>query len=171
MIVIRTTRFVLVALAGLAVLAGAASMVNATIPAPGGVINGCYRNATGALRVIDYPTHHCGIGETFLRWNQTGPRGPQGLQGPPGISGYEQKSQQVFVTAGAVATVSARCSAGKKVLGGGFNIETPTDVKVFATEPSDGAGNYVTDRWSAIVQNTGSVTRQVTVNAICALVL
>ena len=43
----------------------------ASIPASGGTINACYSTATGALRVIDYPSHHCGSGERLLRWNQT----------------------------------------------------------------------------------------------------
>jgi hypothetical protein len=43
----------------------------ASIPASGGTINACYSTTTGALRVIDYPRHHCSSGERFLRWNQT----------------------------------------------------------------------------------------------------
>jgi hypothetical protein len=60
------------------------------------------------------------------------------------------------------------CSSGKKVLGGGFDIETPSDVKIFGSEPSLG-GNFRDDLWTALVQNEGSVSRQVTVTAICAL--
>ncbi len=39
------------------------------------MINGCYSTRTGALRVIDYPSHHCASGEKFLRWNQTSAAG------------------------------------------------------------------------------------------------
>jgi hypothetical protein len=73
----------------------------------------------------------------------------------------------VFVTAGAVTNVTVRCSAGKKVLGGGFDIETPDDVKVFASEPALN-GNVIDNGWNVLVHNEGAVTRQVTATAICA---
>jgi len=47
----------------------------ASIPASAGTINACYSTTTGALRVIDYPSHHCTSGERFLRWNQTSAAG------------------------------------------------------------------------------------------------
>jgi len=69
---------------------------------------------------------------------------------------------------GAFTTVSVSCSAGKKVLGGGFDLETPDDVKVFSSEPSSN-GNVIDNGWSAFVHNAGEVgLRQVTVTAICA---
>ena len=45
-------------------------------------------------------------------------------------------------------------SAGKKVLGGGFDIETPTFVKVFSSEASDGAGNFINNGWNVMATNT-----------------
>ena len=78
-------------------------------------------------------------------------------------------THQVFVPAGAVAQVSVSCPTGKKVLGGGFDIETPDDVKIFASEPSDGHGNLIDNGWNVGVHNAGTVTRQVTVSAICAV--
>ncbi len=78
-------------------------------------------------------------------------------------------SHQEFIAAGAGANVSVSCSAGKKVLGGGYDIETPDDVKVFSSEPTDGHGNIVNNKWNVMVHNEGSVTRQVTVTAICAI--
>ena len=65
------------------------------------LIQGCYTNSTGALRVVADPTH-CKSSETPLSWNkqgiqgmpgQTGPEGvpgppgPQGLKGDPGVQG------------------------------------------------------------------------------------
>jgi hypothetical protein len=61
-----------------------------------------------------------------------------------------------------------KCSAGKKVLGGGFDIETPTFVKVFSSEASDGAGNFISNGWNVMATNTDTNPRQVTVSAICA---
>src|SRR5262249_24273493 len=100
----------------------------------------------------------------------TGPQGPAGPQGLAGISGYEEKTQQVFVPVGAFMTISVSCPAGKKVLGGGFDIETPDDVKVFSSEPSS-YGNVIDSGWRVIAQNDGRVgPRQVTAIAICAAV-
>jgi hypothetical protein len=62
------------------------------------------------------------------------------------------------------------CPVGKKVLGGGFSIETPDDVKVFSSEPSDGLGNVIDHGWNVFVHNMGTVSRQTTVSAICASV-
>ena len=96
--------------------------------------------------------------------------GPQGPPGTPGVSAYEIVSHKESVAAGATASVKAVCPTGKKVLGGGFNIETPTDVKVFASEPSDGAGNVNDHQWTVTVQNSGTAARQTTATAICAMV-
>jgi len=59
------------------------------------------------------------------------------------------------------------CPAGKKILGGGFDIETPDDLKVFASEPALN-GNQI-NGWTVQVHNISTVnTRQTTVTAICA---
>jgi hypothetical protein len=58
----------------------------ASIPASAGTINACYSTSTGALRVIDYPSHHCASGERFLRWYQGSPSSTSplaALQGSP----------------------------------------------------------------------------------------
>src|SRR5579884_2792712 len=60
-------------------LAGAVAY--ASIPGPGGVINGCIKNSDSTVRVID-STQTCGSNETALNWNQTGPQGPTGPRGP-----------------------------------------------------------------------------------------
>lgn len=70
------------------VVAGATAL--ASIPDAIGVIHGCFRTSTGALRVIDSDAGEtCRSGETSLNWNQQGPTGPQGLQGPVGPVGAE----------------------------------------------------------------------------------
>jgi hypothetical protein len=58
----------------------------ASIPGPNGVINGCYNNTNGQLRVID-SNAQCKSNETALNFNQTGPQGPQGIQGVQGPQG------------------------------------------------------------------------------------
>lgn len=141
----------------------------ASIPDASGVIHGCFKSVNGQLRVIDSARQSCRPSERAISWNQTGTPGAPGPQGPPGVSAYEEVTHQEFITAGAVANVSVSCSTGKKVLGGGYDIETPDDVKVFSSEPTDGHGNIVNNKWNVMVHNEGSVTRQVTVTAICAM--
>jgi hypothetical protein len=53
-----------------------------------GVITGCYKASTGALRVIDAQAGAaCAKSDLEVSWNQVGPRGPDGPQGVPGPMG------------------------------------------------------------------------------------
>jgi hypothetical protein len=61
--------------AAIALLGFGVGATVASIPASAGTINACYSTATGALRVIDYPSHHCASGERLLRWNQASTAG------------------------------------------------------------------------------------------------
>jgi hypothetical protein len=65
----------IVIVAAIGLLGFGAGATLASIPASAGTINACYSTATGALRVIDYPSHHCTRGERLLRWNQTSAAG------------------------------------------------------------------------------------------------
>ena len=58
----------------------------AAIPGPGGVIQGCYKQNGGQLRVVD-AAGDCGPSELAVSWSQTGPSGPQGEFGPSGPQG------------------------------------------------------------------------------------
>jgi hypothetical protein len=135
----------------------------------------------GSIRIVE-ANEDCKKNEVALDWNiqgppgPAGPAGPQGPQGdvgpagPSGVSGYEIVTHQEFLAPGTFANVHVECPAGKKVLGGGFDIETPDDVKVFSSEPSDGLGNIIDHGWNVFVHNTGTVSRQTTVSAICTSV-
>src|SRR2546428_87637 len=82
---------------------------------------------------------------------------------------YEIVSNRVFLPASSVANVNVTCSSGKKELGGGFSVETPTFVKVFSSEPSAGLSTFSDHSWNVFAQTTDpNNTRQVTVSAICA---
>jgi hypothetical protein len=59
--------------AAIGLLGFGVSATVASIPASAGAINACYSTTTGALRVIDYPSHHCVRGERLLRWFQGSP--------------------------------------------------------------------------------------------------
>lgn len=87
MAAIRThLRTLLLLTGGLVVVGGVAF---AAIPDSNGLINACYDNATGAVRLVDAPGNCAKTGETGISWNQTGPPGPPGspgATGPPGGS-------------------------------------------------------------------------------------
>jgi hypothetical protein len=70
-----------------ALLAVAGGVAYATIPDAGGVIHGCYKTSSGALRVIDHPAESCLPSETSIEWSETGPSGPSGPSGSSGPSG------------------------------------------------------------------------------------
>src|SRR6266705_3294885 len=66
--------------------------VFASIPGPGGLINGCFQKSTGKLRVIDPSSSRpslraCHPDEVAIYWNQVGPAGPAGPPGPAGPQG------------------------------------------------------------------------------------
>jgi len=94
--------------------------------------------------------------------------GMAGMLAGCGVQGYQTVMTRAVVPGGATQSVHATCPAGKKVLGGGFDIETPDEVKVFSSEPSDGHGNLVDNGWDVMVHNIDSQGRQTTAIAICA---
>src|SRR5258708_28352907 len=78
---------ILIGITALVLTAGGA-IAYASIPAPNGTIDGCYKTsgpAQGALIIID-STATCPSGTAALNWNQTGPQGPAG-PAPPGPGG------------------------------------------------------------------------------------
>ena len=84
------------------------------------------------------------------------------------ISGHEIVQNRVVIPPGAVAKVRAVCPSGKKVTGGGFDVEIPQDVRVYASDPGDSQGNIVSDGWRVIVRNEGTTAREATAIAVCA---
>src|SRR5258708_22769510 len=78
---------ILIGITALVLTAGGA-IAYASIPAPNGTIDGCYKTsgpAQGALIIID-STATCPSGTAALNWNQTGPQGPAGPS-PAGAGG------------------------------------------------------------------------------------
>lgn len=94
--------------------------------------------------------------------------GTTGMLTGCGVSGYQTVMNRVVVPGGATQSVHVTCPAGKKVLGGGFDIETPDEVKVYSSEPSDGHGNLIDNGWDVMVHNIDTQGRQTTAIAICA---
>jgi hypothetical protein len=79
----------LVAGTALVLISGSAAIVSwASVPDANGVIHGCYKTSTGALRVLDTATtKKCPAGTVALTWNRTGRRGATGARGPTGAPG------------------------------------------------------------------------------------
>ena len=94
--------------------------------------------------------------------------GMTGMLAGCGVSGYQTVMNRVVVPGGATQSVHVNCPAGKKVLGGGYDIETPDEVKVYSSEPSDGHGNLIDNGWDVMVHNIDTQGRQTTAIAICA---
>lgn len=128
-------------------------------------IHACVNRWTGEVRIVS-PRATCSRSEWPLSW---GIQGPPGIQGLPGITGYEEKSHQEFLDPGFEGEISASCSPGKKVIGGGYDKEIDL-VQLFSSEPAV-AGNFVDNAWTVMVWNTDTQVRQVTVTAICATVV
>jgi hypothetical protein len=87
----RGIRLLLIATVLLAVGGGIAY---ATVPTADGVIQACYQQSSGTLRVIDSNPivggGKCSVAEKPLNWSQRGPtgaRGATGLRGPTGADG------------------------------------------------------------------------------------
>jgi len=73
--------WMLFGLTSLVVVVVAGAVAFADIP-DGNVIEACYQNSTGRLRLVD--NAGCANGERKITWNV---RGPQGLRGEPGAAG------------------------------------------------------------------------------------
>jgi len=94
-----------------------------------------------------------------------------GPTGPSGVSGYELISVNYDCPGTAWCRVPANCSAGKRVIGGGFDVSGSWGIagwSVGGTYPShDPTGAYV-DAWWASVGNSDWYAKTVSVWAICA---
>jgi hypothetical protein len=101
----------------------------------------------------------------------TGPPGPKGAKGdkgdvgPAGISGY-QIAEVTSPSNSSPKAVTAPCPNGKRVLGGGVAVASPSGT--IATASVDGP--FGTDGWNATIRELTptSAVWSVTVYAICA---
>jgi hypothetical protein len=160
---------VLGALAAMAV----ASIAWATIPGGDGVIQGCYSNRNGALRVIDADAGAtCGKTETAIEWSQQGPPGLPGEQGPQGVPGIAEIrtviSPTVEVPAGGRAGVSADCNGlDEAAIGGGFEETSGAELSWAYSGPwPRGASPPLS--WRVIAENPTLNTEAFEAHAVCA---
>lgn len=141
-------KYLVAAVAALALIGGVAAY--ASIPDASGVVNSCYRNTDGDLRVSDMT---CRSDETALVLN--------------GIGGYEVVSNSFTFTAGNSDGRNIACSTGRKVLGGGFEYVSgaaPSNLHAITSTPDAGIA------WLVRIQVQGSTDLTAKVYAICAKV-
>lgn len=94
-----------------------------------------------------------------------GEKGDPGVAGASGVSGWEMVSAISSNTAGADKTQSVMCPTGKRVVGGGYVVNTTSSsYHVPANYPS------ASDTWSVKIHRTdGSGAWTFTVTALCAI--
>lgn len=91
-----------------AVVAGGTA-VFAAIPAKNtGVISGCYKTTSGALRVIDTKSQSCAAGEKALSWNQ---RGMNWLGPWSGTTKYKANDAVLYSGSSYIAVAANRAAA------------------------------------------------------------
>lgn len=86
-----------------------------------------------------------------------GATGPQGATGPTGVSAFHRVVSSVGSTVG-TSTITASCSAGEVVTGGGF---AESNATISASGPNGAGDGWTVSYWAA----SGPVS--VTANAIC----
>jgi hypothetical protein len=158
--------------AGSAIAAVAIAL--AAIPDATGVIHACYTNRGGALRAVNSAAD-CKNTETALSWSQTGPQGipgpqgqpgtigpagPTGPPGPVGVSGYEIINNQGNLPVNGTVAVIATCSAGKRVIGGGYVVPAVGDLASLSRPEGNNA-------WRVDFKSNGG-SGDASVYAICA---
>jgi hypothetical protein len=96
------------------------------------------------------------------------PPGPVGPQGAPGVSGREEILAETAQNSSSPKTVTATCTAGKKVLGGGIEVGGPGRNRVTVTE-SQPAGESAWEAEAFEALATGAAWK-LEVHAICGTV-
>lgn len=138
-----------------AMLVGA-GIAYASVPGPGGVINGCRKNTDGSMRVID-STASCPSGWTALNWRQVDP------------VTITFTAPSLLFEAGGFNGTAVACPAGRYATGGGGGVNSPgLDVlELVATWPLDDSSHPI--GWQAIWRNTGTdpINASISVYVIC----
>jgi len=167
----------------------------ATIPGPGGVINGCYTKIGGVVRVIDTAKGEKCLSalEVPISWNQAGakgepgPPGKDGADGAPGKDGADGKDgapgkDGVDGQPGApgppggiadwqIASETITVAAGATFVEG---VQCPPGTKVTGGGVGNGSDLHVrtsdplaADTWRFVGTNTFAEDRSITLKAVC----
>ena len=125
----------------------AGSVAWAAIPSGSGVISGCYKEASGALRVIDADAGAaCKPAERELQWSQTGP------PGPPGASGTEVVGRRAIRSSGTPAGEAEIPARGTGPFGFPAAGEEPTSVLSYQLP----AGKYLLSTVVGVRKESGT---------------
>jgi hypothetical protein len=99
----------------------------------------------------------------------TGSQGPTGGTGPSGISGYEVVEGPIGAGSGSginLATSTAKCPAGKHVLGGGFHTLSGANATAYVAHD----GPVGSTEWEAVLTSATTGAYTMRAFAICATV-
>jgi hypothetical protein len=97
---------------------------------------------------------------------EKGEKGDAGTPGAPGTSGYEVVSgPDLAVNAGASAAQTVSCPAGKKVVGGGYEVGSSLGVTLNRSSPSNAGGS-----WYVRITNTTGANKTFNGQAVCMTV-
>jgi hypothetical protein len=170
----RTAGRVITLIVGVLSITVLAGVVWASIPAPDGVIHGCYKTsnpATGSVIVIDSGAS-CPSGFTALNWNQTGPAGSPGPGLQRILSTQHLSPNQI---GGYSFDGSVECPTGLQAINGGLWERSAAQawVDAVSNDPnypdvfaSAGTGNFLsiaTSNGSDVLdQNPSRMTNDVT---------
>jgi hypothetical protein len=176
-------RHVHVAIGAAILLATAAGVAYATIPGPGGVIQGCYAKSNGGLRVIDSPTASCTAKETALAWNQQGAAGPTGPSNayaaitdlnPHAFSNGNEASLASIDLAPGAYVFNAKVLVGNQGVGNDpftcslrYGIGNGVAIDFAATRLATGAPNTAGSMATLPLTGTRSLSEAQTVRLIC----
>jgi hypothetical protein len=100
-----------VAYLALFVALGGGALAATVLVSPSGRIKGCV-NDSGRLRVLQ-PRKRCSSSETFIAWNQTGPKGTPGKRGAKGEPGAKGETGPEAKNAEHAASADAATNADK----------------------------------------------------------
>ena len=108
-------------------------------------------------------------GEQGLQGEQgiQGEPGPQGRTGSSGATTVRTVSHQsgTVVPGSSISQVVAACSSNEKATGGGYSTNTPANIAVFQSQPTN---TFSGPGWAVGFRNNDNISRSITVYVICA---
>jgi hypothetical protein len=129
------------------------------------------KNAVTSTEVKDHSLLAADFAVGQLPRGPQGPPGPAGPAGPagPGVGGLERRSDQTSTDSTNSKSISATCSSGKRVLGGGARVTGDAAVNVTISESYPESG---LDRWTAVARESDPTDAawQLSAFAVCATV-
>lgn len=150
---------VLVALVGTAIAESGTATKSASVKKISKSVKRALRKSTRAVRIARKTSKQAGP------QGVPGPQGARGPQGPSGVSGVEIVEEETAENGNPVKGVEATCPSGKRVLGGGANVEGED----FASVAIDWNAPEGSNAWFAAAhEHDAAANWALAVYAICA---